>query len=229
MPIPPPLGPGGLPIVEIDLRGIVIPQLAGVKWWDSYPVCQIDVMVAYTSEAKAVSAADIDNDINAAFTSAQTALDDSGINFKLNRVGEDEVKAFFQSPGFHFDYHDDGTIENDLSTLTSGSDPTGTIAKIHDIRDSVGADLRACGLIQGSMVRLAAHRAAKPISWERLRRRLRNQLSRWCLGEGVVSTTGVLCMNWPIIWVRTMIEPGRSLRQIREVVRLYQRCQWTTL
>jgi Metallo-peptidase family M12 len=146
-PVPRPV-PGGspdLPIFEVDPRKVTPGQLF---WKDMeflrelkpYAACKIDVMVAYTPEAVGSSqTTDLDLEIDAAFSAANEALDRSDVHFVLNRVGKNEVKDLFVEGSFK--YHDNGTIDRDLSALSYQEDDTGTMTMLHGIRDTVRADL----------------------------------------------------------------------------------------
>jgi metallopeptidase family M12-like protein len=114
-----------------------------LRHYASYFSCQIDVMVAYTREAIEVTGPvnstqldKINNEINSAFNSAQLALNASGVNFTLNRVGEPEFRSYFETGSFT--YVEDTYIQNILDSLTAGD---GSLNDIHGLRDSVGADL----------------------------------------------------------------------------------------
>lgn len=146
-PVPLPIPPRGGrdPVLfEVDLSQIHPPEsfwkeVGELRLLKAYPGCQIDVMVAYTPDAKSSvsTITDIDMEIDVAFTAANDALDRSDVHFTLNRVGKAEVQALFASGAFQ--YHDDGIINKDLSELSYNDN--NTMTALYTVRDTVHADL----------------------------------------------------------------------------------------
>lgn len=145
-PVPIPLPPDipSPPFFHLDPRRIVPgKEIHSLPRYRLQLACQVDVLVGYSIEAKA-AASDIDEEIRLAFLSAQTALDMSRINLKLRRVGEAEVRAAFVAG--ELSYHEAMDIEDNLIAVMGAGGP---LSKLHQIRDTVGADLVSLWIATG--------------------------------------------------------------------------------
>ena len=94
---------------------------------------EIDLMIVYTTAATqwASTRGGILNRINEGMALSQKVLNDSGVGIKLNLVHTYEI-----------DYPETGNSLTDLRRLThSNFDTTRYFEKVHELRDSVGADL----------------------------------------------------------------------------------------
>lgn len=100
---------------------------------------RVDLLVLYTPRAKAAAGGTAATEalINLALSETNTGYQESGINFELNLVHQQEINYYERGSGASGDTY----FENALYDVTSNGD--GAIDEVHDLRNQYQADLVA--------------------------------------------------------------------------------------